>query len=44
MTDLVHHPHDLVGGRYEVLEFIDQGGMQQVYRALDTTFCKHVAT
>ena len=43
MTDLVHHPQDLVGGRYQVLQFIDQGGMQQVYRALDTTFCKQVA-
>ena len=43
MTDLVHRPQDLVGDRYQVLEFIDQGGMQQVYRALDTTFDKHVA-
>ena len=43
MTDLVHRPQDLVGDRYQVLEFIDQGGMQQVYRALDTTFGKQVA-
>ena len=43
MTDLVHRPQDLVGGRYQILQFIDQGGMQQVYRALDTTFNKQVA-
>lgn len=43
MTDLVHRPRDLVGDRYQVLEFIDQGGMQQVYRALDMTFGKQVA-
>ena len=43
MIDLVHHTQDLVGDRYQILEFIDQGGMQQVYRALDTTFSKQVA-
>ena len=43
MTDLVHIPGDIVGGRYKVLDFIAQGGMQQVYRALDTTFDKMIA-
>lgn len=43
MTDRVHQPQDLVGRRYQVLEFIDEGGMQQVYRALDTVFDKQVA-
>ena len=43
MTDLIHHSGDLVAERYEVLEFIGEGGMQQVFRALDRSFNRKVA-
>ena len=43
MTIPIHDSGDLVAGRYEVLEFIDEGGMQQVFRALDRTFNRKVA-
>jgi eukaryotic-like serine/threonine-protein kinase len=39
----IHNPGDLVGGRYEVIEFIDEGGMQEVYRATDQLLGRTVA-
>lgn len=38
-----HASGDLVGGRYEIIEFMAEGGMQEVYRALDTSFNRIVA-
>src|SRR5918996_3567059 len=43
MTDFLHKSDDIVGGRYKVIEYIGEGGMQQVYRAVDTTFGALVA-
>jgi serine/threonine protein kinase len=39
----MHGPGDLVGGRYEVIEFISEGGMQEVYRASDELLRRTVA-
>ena len=39
----LHGPGDLIGDRYEVLDFIGEGGMQQVYRAQDKTLDRVVA-
>lgn len=35
MTGVLHQIGDQVGGRYEVVAFIGQGGMQEVYRVRD---------
>lgn len=35
MSGVLHAIGDLVGGRYEVIGYIGQGGMQEVYRAHD---------
>ena len=36
-------PGDVVGDRYQIVEYIDEGGMQFVYKALDQTLQKTVA-
>lgn len=35
MSGVLHASGDLVGGRYEVIAYIGQGGMQEVYRVHD---------
>src|SRR5215467_8183899 len=40
---LIHDPGDVVGDRYEIEEFIGEGGMQEVYRAGDQLLGRSVA-
>lgn len=35
MSGVLHQIGDKVGGRYEIVEFVGQGGMQEVYRVRD---------
>ena len=39
----IHAVDDLIDNRYEILGFIGEGGMQQVYRALDLVLRREVA-
>jgi serine/threonine protein kinase len=43
MTKHIHAPGDLLINRYMVVKYLNEGGMQQVYLAKDTTFDRHVA-
>lgn len=43
MSTHLHSAGDVLINRYKVLGYIDEGGMQQVYKALDTTFGRNVA-
>jgi serine/threonine-protein kinase len=43
MATTIHDPGDVVGERYEVVEFIGEGGMQEVYRASDKLLRRSVA-
>lgn len=43
MSDLLHKPGDLIGGRYEIQNYIGAGGMQEVYCALDRLLSRRVA-
>ncbi len=43
MSGVLHAIGDLVGDRYEVLEYIGQGGMQEVYRVHDQLLERDVA-
>lgn len=43
MSTYIHKRGDLVGGRYNVREFVGEGGMQEVYRARDKTLQRYVA-
>ena len=38
MSTHIHSPGDVIAERYEVIEFIGEGGMQEVYRAKDRVF------
>lgn len=38
-----HRSGDVVGGRYKIIDFIGQGGMQYVYKANDTVMLRDVA-
>jgi len=39
----IHGPGDVIGKRYEIRAFIDEGGMQEVYTATDTVLRREVA-
>ena len=43
MNDHLHKSGDVVGERYEVFEYLGEGGMQQVFRARDTLLDRDVA-
>jgi serine/threonine-protein kinase len=36
-------PSNIIDGRYEVINYIDAGGMQFVYQAYDRILKKHIA-
>ncbi|MBI6654965.1 serine/threonine protein kinase [Pseudomonas carnis] len=38
-----HRAGDVIGGRYRVISFVGQGGMQYVYKATDTVMLRDVA-
>jgi len=39
----IYKPGDVVGGRYEILSYVDEGGMQEVYCALDGVLKREIA-
>lgn len=39
----IHSPGDVVGHRYEIVEYIAEGGMQEVYNARDIVLARSVA-
>jgi serine/threonine-protein kinase len=39
----IHHAGDVIGGRYAITRFIDEGGMQEVYEATDRLLSRTVA-
>jgi serine/threonine protein kinase len=39
----MHSPGDIVGDRYEIQDYIGEGGMQEVYRAMDRLLSRNVA-
>ena len=43
MSTHVHSPGDVLIDRYKVVKYLDEGGMQQVYLAQDTSFGRKVA-
>jgi serine/threonine protein kinase len=43
MSSLIHEPGQLIGGRYEILQYIGEGGMQQVFEANDGLLARTVA-
>lgn len=43
MTGHLHSDGDVIGGRYTVLAYIAEGGMQEVYKCQDTVLGKDVA-
>jgi eukaryotic-like serine/threonine-protein kinase len=43
MSTHLHSTGDILINRYKVLNYIDEGGMQQVYKARDTIFGRDVA-
>ena len=40
---MLYQPNDVVCGRYEIMSFIGEGGMQEVYRANDILLSRQVA-
>ncbi len=43
MSTHIHNPGDRLIDRYEVLKYVDEGGMQQVYLAADHSLKRNVA-
>jgi len=43
MNNHIHSPKDLLGSRYLIIDYIGEGGMQEVYLAIDQTFTREVA-
>lgn len=43
MSGVLHATGDVIGGRYEVVDYIGQGGMQEVYRVHDKLLERDVA-
>jgi serine/threonine-protein kinase len=43
MIGVLHAKGDVIGGRYEVIEYVGQGGMQEVYRVHDSLLERDVA-
>jgi eukaryotic-like serine/threonine-protein kinase len=43
VSDTIHVAGDLLGERYEVLAYVGEGGMQEVYRAKDLLLSREVA-
>lgn len=43
MTTTIHKAGDTVAGRYDVKAYVDAGGMQEVYRAVDGVLKREVA-
>lgn len=39
----IHNPGDVIGNRYEVVRYISEGGMQEVYNARDILLSRSVA-
>ena len=39
----IHNPGELIGNRYEIIDYISEGGMQEVYAANDTLLTRRVA-
>jgi serine/threonine protein kinase len=43
MSPLIHQAGEILGGRYEILKYISEGGMQQVFEANDKLLARVVA-
>jgi len=43
MSSRIHNEGDVVGDRYRIIEFLDEGGMQEVYRAEDQVLKRTIA-
>jgi serine/threonine-protein kinase len=43
VSDTIHVVGDVIGDRYEILAYIGEGGMQEVYRAKDLLLSREVA-
>ena len=43
MSDLIYTPNELLVDRYQVEQYLNEGGMQQVFIAKDLTFNRRVA-
>jgi serine/threonine-protein kinase len=43
MKNIIHSIGDVIGGRYEIVSEVGQGGMQEVYRANDELLSREVA-
>ena len=44
MTDPILQEKDLIGGRYRIDSFLNQGGMQEVYVAHDTRLKREIVS
>ncbi|HEU5122592.1 MAG TPA: serine/threonine-protein kinase [Verrucomicrobiae bacterium] len=42
MTNRIHAVGDVIASRYKINKFIGEGGMQQVYKAIDSAFARPV--
>ena len=43
MAGKIHSSGEMVTPRYEIIDFIAEGGMQEVYKAADKTLFREVA-